>query len=303
MAEAFDVALQQMPLKKLPCNLSCKKFVETYKDYIQSLMNSGNSLLDIFNIIKSEFEVSWNDYPTFGHYVRKSGLVFSNESLAIIKEAKYKKSKQSMLSRSAEAKAATYKKYKNTLDNMPPEVKQSYIAAREATKRKYTSEQKQHRVDAMIATKLRNNSFTSSKPEERLYSLLLNEFSLDDVIRQYSDDRYPFACDFYIKSDDLFIELNGHYTHGIEPFDNSNPNHLNKQNELLNMNQLRFSTSGKVVKSSAARIIDTWIYRDPIKFNYASMNSLKYIAIYPNYLVEKNINKNYTFIERLKEIW
>ena len=40
-----------------------------------------------------------------------------------------------------------------------------------------------------------------------------------DVITQYKDDRYPFACDFYIPSLDLFIECNYHWTHGGKPYE------------------------------------------------------------------------------------
>lgn len=52
-----------------------------------------------------------------------------------------------------------------------------------------------------------------------MYTLLCNIFNVDDIIRQYSDNRYPFCCDFYLKSLDLFIELNFHWTHGGHPFD------------------------------------------------------------------------------------
>ena len=36
----------------------------------------------------------------------------------------------------------------------------------------------------------------------------------EDIIRQYKSDLYPFACDFYIPSLDLYIECNYHWTHG-----------------------------------------------------------------------------------------
>lgn len=57
-------------------------------------------------------------------------------------------------------------------------------------------------------TKKQNNSFNKSKPEEYFYNYLLHKYSKEDIVRQYRDERYPFACDFYIKSQDLFIELN-----------------------------------------------------------------------------------------------
>ena len=57
-------------------------------------------------------------------------------------------------------------------------------------------------------TKKQNHSFNTSSYEDVFYSKLLLIFDSEDIIRQYYDDRYPFNCDFYIKSKDLFIELN-----------------------------------------------------------------------------------------------
>ena len=49
-------------------------------------------------------------------------------------------------------------------------------------------------------------------------------FDRDDIIRQYIDlQKYPFNCDFYIKSKDLFIEYQGHQTHGTKPYDELDP--------------------------------------------------------------------------------
>lgn len=57
--------------------------------------------------------------------------------------------------------------------------------------------------------------FGSSSPELVLLSLLYDVFGEDDVVWQYTNDaRYPHSCDFYIKSRDLFVELNGTWTHG-----------------------------------------------------------------------------------------
>lgn len=73
-------------------------------------------------------------------------------------------------------------------------------------------------------TKKKNHSFNTSKPEDRVYNKLVTKFGIDNVIRQYRDEnRYPFYCDFYVKSCDLFIECNFTWTHGGHLFDcNSN---------------------------------------------------------------------------------
>ena len=64
------------------------------------------------------------------------------------------------------------------------------------------------------ATKRERGTFNSSSSEDMLYGLLCDEFGSENVLRQYSSDEYPFACDFYVKSLDLYIELNASWTHG-----------------------------------------------------------------------------------------
>lgn len=81
-------------------------------------------------------------------------------------------------------------------------------------------------------TKKSHNSFNKSKKEEQFFEYLKLLYNVDDIERQYSiDPRYPFNCDFYIKSEDLFIECNYHWTHGGKPFDKDD---INCQQQLLN---------------------------------------------------------------------
>ena len=80
---------------------------------------------------------------------------------------------------------------------------------------KWTSEQYTKYFDTLRT----NHSFRTSKPEEQLYEALKFIYGQNNVIRQYSDTRYPFRCDFYIKSEDLFIELNRFWSHGGRLYD------------------------------------------------------------------------------------
>lgn len=52
-----------------------------------------------------------------------------------------------------------------------------------------------------------------SNPENVLYDMLVSVFGKDDIVLQYKDERYLFFCDFYVKSRDLFIELNAMWMH------------------------------------------------------------------------------------------
>ena len=53
----------------------------------------------------------------------------------------------------------------------------------------------------------RNNSYNISKSENEVFEFLKNKYT--DIIRQYRSDKYPFNCDFYIPSEDLYIEYQG----------------------------------------------------------------------------------------------
>ena len=63
---------------------SCRVFILNRIDEIQKFMNSGKSVLDIFNYYQDIYDLRWKDYPTFGEYIRKSGLTFSKEALVIL---------------------------------------------------------------------------------------------------------------------------------------------------------------------------------------------------------------------------
>ena len=123
-------------------------------------------------------------------------------------------------------------------------------------------------------TKRLNHTFNSSKPEDDYYQALVLEYGADDIERQYNKDpRYPFACDFYIKSLDIFIELNLSWTHGPHKFD---PND-EEDKEILALWQSR-----SVVSEYYRRAVEVWTKRDPLKFNTAQNNHLNYITFYKN---------------------
>ena len=63
----------------------------------------------------------------------------------------------------------------------------------------------------MYQTKHKNNTFNTSKFEVNFRNNLIEIFDVTDIFSNYKDElRYPFNCDFYIKSLDIFIELNIH---------------------------------------------------------------------------------------------
>lgn len=120
-----------------------------------------------------------------------------------------------------------------------------------------------------LKTLKENNSYRKSKIEEDVFNYLVSAYGENDIIRQYSDDRYPFQCDFYVKSEDLFIEVNAHPSHGGHPFNGNDPNDVAILEKLLNDNS-----------EWSRMIIDVWSIRDVKKFEVAQMNNLNYKVIY-----------------------
>lgn len=118
-----------------------------------------------------------------------------------------------------------------------------------------------------------NNSFHVSKPEESLYEMLCNYFGESDVKRQYSSVLYPFACDFYITSRDLYIELNASWTHGKHWFDGNNTDDINVLTEWKNKNTDYYNNA-----------VSVWSVKDLNKRETARRNNLNYIVFWDNEL-------------------
>ena len=113
---------------------------------------------------------------------------------------------------------------------------------------------------------------TNSKPEEYFYNELLKIFKKEDIFRNYNkDSRYPFNCDFYIKSKDLFIELNLFWTHGEHWFNKNNPKDIKLLTKLKEK-----ETSSTFIQSA----IDIWTNKDVIKRETAKNNNLNYVTIW-----------------------
>lgn len=121
-------------------------------------------------------------------------------------------------------------------------------------------------------TRKKNDTFNTSTPEEEQYLKLQETYQGKTILRQYKDEkRYPFYCDFYIVEDDLFIEVNAHWSHGGHPFNPNDP----KDIDTLNT----WKEKAKTSKFYANAII-TWTVRDVKKQACAKQNNLNYIILY-----------------------
>ena len=111
----------------------------------------------------------------------------------------------------------------------------------------------------------------SSKVEIDFYKYLINTFGFENVDPQHYDNQYPYSCDFFIPGLNLYIEIQGSWTHGKHPF---NPDDK-KDNEKLNY----WKSKDSEYYNNA---IYTWTDLDVRKRACARDNHLNYLEIFSN---------------------
>ena len=154
-----------------------------------------------------------------------------------------------------------------------------YKPSEEDKKRSSNYHKSKEFQDLQRKKKLLNGTMNTSKPEEDVYSKLKERFG-EDVVRYYTDERYPFECDFYIKSRDLFIECNFHWTHGLHPFNNNDLEDIKKLKDIKKKQKYYINNKGKEKKNMYFVFEDVWTKRDPLKLKTAKINSLNYRVFY-----------------------
>lgn len=117
-------------------------------------------------------------------------------------------------------------------------------------------------------TKKKNHTFNSSKVEQQFKEYLEQNFP-NDFEYQYRSELYPFNCDFYIKSLDLYIEIQGTWTHGGHPFDENNQEDIDKLNLWKGKDTDYYNSA-----------IQVWTIGDVKKRNIAKENKLNYLEIF-----------------------
>ena len=86
---------------------------------------------------------------------------------------------------------------------------------------------------------------------------------------QYKTKQYPYKCDFYLTKYDLYIEIQGIWTHGQHPFNSNSIEDINKLNEWKLKNTKYYDSA-----------IQTWTVSDVTKRNIAKRNNLNYLEIF-----------------------
>ena len=126
-----------------------------------------------------------------------------------------------------------------------------------------------NKINKELTTKKKNTTYNKSKEEDLIYHELNNKFG--DVKRQYKSKQYPYPCDFYIPSKKLYIEYQGFWTHGKEPFNNNDINHIKLLNEWKEKS---------INKPQYKRAYITWSEKDVNKRKTAKDNNLNWIEFF-----------------------
>lgn len=115
-------------------------------------------------------------------------------------------------------------------------------------------------------TALKNKTIGKSKEEDEIYKLLCLKYNL--IKRNYVCELYPFRCDFYIPKIDTYIEYQGFWTHGKEPYIGTF--------EQKNIIKLWKSKNTPQYKKA----ISDWTIKDVLKRETAKKNHLKYLEFF-----------------------
>lgn len=124
-------------------------------------------------------------------------------------------------------------------------------------------------IDKQYKIKKERNSFLGYTSKAELLSKQLLEEKFNSIEHQYKSSEYPFICDFYIPSLNLYIECNYFWTHGGHPFNKDNKEDINKLNYWKDKNTKFFNNA-----------IETWTIRDINKRNIAKENNLNWIEFF-----------------------
>ncbi|MBO5003825.1 MAG: hypothetical protein J6D03_00860 [Clostridia bacterium] len=230
--------------------------------------NGGGSKEAIAKIKKTKLERYGNENYANGDKIRESFKNMSEEN----RKRRIDKIQKTTFERYGKHRKKIFEKIKKT--NLQRYGKEFYTQTEEYKKSAYSKIEKT--VEKRNETKRKNGTFNTSSWEDKSYDILKEKYP--DIVRQYRDNiRYPWCCDFYIPSKDLFIECNYGWTHGGHPYDENNP----KDADKLNKWKERYGNYWW----------HTWVEYDPKKRNKAKENNLNFIEIWTVRELEEMIER------------
>lgn len=141
---------------------------------------------------------------------------------------------------------------------------------------------KQKRHDTRLANGWINNSYEK---------YLMNELNNLNVsfYHNYKSNLYPYKCDFYIPEKDLYIEINGFWTHQSHFYNSNDENDLK-----IKVDWETRSKNNEFFKKA----LYIWTINDIDKLNYAKNNNLNYVILWNKEHINRFIDllsKGYLF--------
>lgn len=128
------------------------------------------------------------------------------------------------------------------------------------------------------AAKTARKNGTRSALEDYLESYFIQN-NIMYKIEYNVDPRYPYFCDFYLPDSDMFIEINGYWTHGGHWFNNKSKEDLEKLSLWKQKNTPQYKTA-----------INIWTKLDIQKRQTAIKNKLNYVVLWNKQDIDNFIN-------------
>jgi hypothetical protein len=246
------------------CSHSCQM-----KDPIQQIKHKHTCIekYGSSNNIKKSFETRQNIYdnPFFNNVEKRNATNIEKYGCVCpLQNDEIKK----------KTKDTNIKKYGYEYAQSNSDVKKKMsISLKKALSNKTIIEKKETVHKAMMT---KANNMTLSSDEIEVLTYLQNKFGKENVVCQYFEyERYPYNCDFYIKTYDMFIELQAnHFVHGDHPFNSNDYNDLIRLQELYKAKEDKLKRTGNAKGYDDA--IRIWTYDDVIKRKTAIENKLNF---------------------------
>lgn len=142
-----------------------------------------------------------------------------------------------------------------------------------------------HKRGQYIETHRKNKSFNTSKIEKDIIEYF--EDKNIEYIYQYKSDLYPYNCDFYLPLYDVYIEIQGCWTHGLHPFDFQNSEDIAKVERWKSKNTKFYN-----------KAVYVWTDLDVRKRKIAYDNKLNYLEIF-SIKLDEVVNKINDYINKV----
>jgi hypothetical protein len=122
-------------------------------------------------------------------------------------------------------------------------------------------------IDKITESKRKHNTFNTSTIEKKIIERLTE--SGIDFHYQYKSSDYPWRCDFWIDKANLYVEIQGHWTHGPHPFNEQSLEDIDIVKKWKSQNSEFYDVA-----------INSWTKRDVKKRNRAKERNLNYLEIF-----------------------